>query len=71
MSQFYICNDNPHNVRRCIASRDDCAVIAIAGVPAIGGMVKMFTGIVQSLQHDPKRGLSRGWLININDLEPD
>jgi hypothetical protein len=65
MTQFYICNDNPYNVQRCIASRDGSAVITIAAVPALGGVVKMFTGIVESVQHDPKRGLSREWLITI------
>ena len=71
MTQFYICNDNPYNVERCIASRDGSAVITIAGVPALGGMVTMFTGIVQSVHHDPKRGLSRGWLMTISDLKLD
>jgi hypothetical protein len=68
VGQFYICLDNLHNVARCVESRDNEAVITIAGVPVGGGVVKMFTGIIQSVEHDPKRGYSRKWLITMREF---
>jgi hypothetical protein len=65
--QFYICLDNLHNVARCVESQKSGAAIMIPGVPAGGGVVKMFTGVVQSLEHDPKRGYSREWLITMRE----
>jgi hypothetical protein len=68
VGQFCICLDNLHNVARCVESRDNEAVVAITGVPIGGGVVKMFTGIVQSVEHDPKRGPSREWLVTMREL---
>jgi hypothetical protein len=68
VAQFFICMDNPHNVARCVRSRDERELITIGGVPFGGGVVRMFTGIVGSIEHDPKRGYSREWLVEI--IEP-
>jgi hypothetical protein len=65
MTQFFICLDNPHNVARCIRSREERLPIAIAGVPIDGGVVRMFSGIVDSVDHDPKRGPNREWLVTM------
>jgi hypothetical protein len=67
VSRFYICLDSPHNVARCVGSQKDGAAITIAGVPAGGGVVAMFTGVVQLVEHDPKRGPNREWLITMRD----
>jgi hypothetical protein len=67
VNQFFICLDNLHNVARCVRSQSGREVITIAGVPAGGGVVRMFTGIVQSIDHDPGRGSNRKWLITLND----
>jgi hypothetical protein len=63
VQQFFICMDNQHVAARCIRSRDAREVVTIAGVPFGGGVVRLFTGIVDSVDHDPKRGYSRQWLI--------
>jgi hypothetical protein len=67
MSQFFICLDNPHNVARCIESQKEETVITMAGAPADGGVVKIYTGIVQSVDHDSTRGWSRHWLVTLKD----
>ena len=59
MRQFFICLDNPHNVARCIASQKQETVITMAGAPADGGVVKIYTGIVQSIDHD-----FRAWVVS-------
>jgi hypothetical protein len=66
MTQFFICFDNPHNVALCVGSRDAGRAIAVAGVPVDGGVVQMFAGIVDSIDHDPKRGSNREWLVTMN-----
>jgi hypothetical protein len=65
VSRFYICLDNLHNVARCVGSKNDGTVITIAGVPAGGGVVAMFTGVVELVEHDPKRGPNREWFITM------
>jgi hypothetical protein len=70
VSQFYICHDNPHNVARCVESQKENSTITIAGIPADGGVVKLFTGIVQSLDHDPARVPNRRWLVTMKATKP-
>jgi hypothetical protein len=70
VSRFYICLDNLHNVGRCVESQNDGTVITIPGVPARGGVVAMFTGVVQVVEHDPKRGPNREWLVTMRDRNP-
>jgi hypothetical protein len=67
--QFYICMDNQYVVARCVRSRDEWEVVTIAGVPFGGGVVRMFTGIVEMVDHDPRRGYSRQWLITMKEAE--
>jgi hypothetical protein len=67
--QFYICMDNQYVVARCVQSRDEREVVTIAGVPLGGGVVRMFTGIVDAVDHDPTRGYSRQWLITMKEAE--
>jgi hypothetical protein len=66
MTQFFICFDNLHNVALCVRSRDEGRAIAVAGVPINGGVVRMFEGIVDSIDHDPQRGPNREWLVTMN-----
>jgi hypothetical protein len=65
--QFYICMDNRYVVERCVRCRDQREVVTVAGVPLDGGIVRLFTGIVDTVNHDPKRGYSRQWLITMKE----
>jgi hypothetical protein len=47
--------DNQYVVARCVRSRDEPEVVTIAGVPLRGGVVRMFTGIVDAVDHDRTR----------------
>jgi hypothetical protein len=67
LRRFYICLDNLDNVERCKGSRDNGTAITLAGVPANGGVVHMYSGIVHSIEHDPARGRNRQWLITMLD----
>jgi hypothetical protein len=61
--------DNQLVVARCVRSRDEREVVTIAGVPFDGGVVRLFTGIVDAVHHDPTRGYSRQWLITMNEAK--
>ena len=65
MAQFFICFDSPDNVELCVRSRDERRPIAIAGIPVEGGVVRMFSGIVDAVEHDPIRGPNREWLVTM------
>ncbi len=67
MAQFFICMDNQHVVAHCLRSRNEREAVTIAGVPFGGGVVRMFTGIVDSVDHDSNRGYSRQWLITMTE----
>jgi len=54
MTQFYICNDSEHDVRRCRESRDTRRPITITGLTR-DALVKAFSGVVQSVEHDLSR----------------
>lgn len=59
--------DNPHSAARCVRSRDEREVVTIAGVPFEEGVVRLFTGIVVTVDRDPTRGYSREWLITMKE----
>jgi hypothetical protein len=69
VGQFFICLDNQHNVARCVRSRDEREVVTVAGVPFGGGVVRLFAGIVDTVDHDPTRGYSRQWLITMREAD--
>jgi hypothetical protein len=54
-------------VARYMESQKAETVITMAVAPADGGIVKIYTGIVQSVDHDPARGWSRQWLVTLKD----
>jgi len=67
MNQFYV-PDDQKTVERCHESRDQRKSITIAGVDAADGNVKLYTGVVQSVEdHGPASPLGRRWRVTILD----
>jgi hypothetical protein len=66
LSRFFISNER---VLDCYSSRDLLWAITLSGAVE-GGSVKSFTGIVELIEHAPKRVAGREWLITIKDLQP-
>jgi hypothetical protein len=66
MSQFYISNDSRADVQRCNESRDTRLPITITGRTR-DGFVKEFRGVVQSVEHYPKRDAGSRFRVTISD----
>ena len=64
MGAFYISDDNGSDISRCNASHATQAPIVIMGI-TLGGHLKAFTGIVRSVEHDPKRSPINRWRVTI------
>jgi hypothetical protein len=64
MSQFYISNDGEADV--CNESRDTRLPITITGLTR-DGFVKEFRGVVQSVEHYPKRDAGTRFRVTISD----
>jgi hypothetical protein len=67
MSQFYMNQDDKDGRQRCQESLKLQRSITISGVPAMGGVAKFYTGIVQGIESDPKRGPGRELRITIRE----
>jgi hypothetical protein len=68
MSQFYISNDSEADVQRCNESRDTRLPITITGLTR-DGFVKEFRGVVQSVEHYPKRDAGTRFRVTISDSQ--
>jgi hypothetical protein len=66
MTQFYISNDSEADVQRCNESRDTRLPITITGLTR-DGFVKEFRGVVQSVEHYPKRDAGTRFRVTISD----
>jgi hypothetical protein len=67
MTFFYIGGDNENDIRRCHESRDH--PITITGL-AVDGRIREFTGIVQTIDHDPERRPGKKWRVIIREIKP-
>jgi hypothetical protein len=65
-SQFYISNDSEVDVQRCKESRDTGRPITIIGLTR-DGLLKAFNGVVQSVEHDPKRNPGTRFRVTIRE----
>jgi hypothetical protein len=63
MPLFYISHDNEKDVRRCHESRLEGRPVVITGI-GIDGKVGAFTGVVQSVAHDPMWAEGRRYSVN-------
>jgi hypothetical protein len=66
MNQFYLRYDSEAEARRCHESRDARVPITIMGQTA-DGTIKVFAGVVQSVEYDPARGSGRGFRVTMRD----
>ena len=66
MSQFYVPDEEA--AKRCHQSRTERASITVSGVDSIDGNVKLYTGVVQSVEdHGEESARSRRWRVTIED----
>jgi hypothetical protein len=65
-TEFYISNDNANDGRRCKESRHNRKTVAISGRTA-EGQIKMFIGIVHSIEYDSEREQGKQWRVTLCD----
>jgi hypothetical protein len=66
MGQFYIRYDSEAEARRCHESRDARVPITVMGQTAEGA-IKVFAGVVQSVDYDPTRDPGRRFRVTMRD----
>jgi hypothetical protein len=67
MTFFYISDGNENDIRCCHESRD--RPITITGL-AVDGKMREFTGVVQTIDHDPERPPGKKWRVIIREIKP-
>jgi hypothetical protein len=67
MIRFYVRNDDRNDARKCEDSRDSRLSITITGL-TFDGLIKGFTGVVQSVEHDFWRPRGMRWRVTMHDL---
>jgi len=66
MNRFYVSDEESANT--CHYSRDHKAPIAVSGVDIIDGKVKLYRGVVQSVEdHGTASAHGRRWRVTILD----
>ena len=66
MNQFYVPDEESAN--RCHDSRDHKAPIAVSGVDTIDGKVKLYSGVVQSVEdYGTTSAHGRRWRVTIHE----
>jgi hypothetical protein len=63
LSVFYLRDDNEADLERCRDSLDGRAPVTITGL-GLDGRIATFTGFVQSIEYNEKRGAGTRWLVN-------
>lgn len=66
MSHFYV---GSNRALDCFSSRDFGRTITISGAGVEDDAVKSFTGVVQSIDHEPKSVRGREWSIIMTDTK--
>ena len=67
MNRFYVADEE--SAHTCHYSRDHNAPIAVSGVDAIDGKVKLYRGVVQSVEdHGTASERGRRWRVTILDF---
>jgi len=66
MGQFFIRYDSEAEARRCQESCDARVPITVMGQTAEGA-IKVFAGIVQSVEYDPARDSGRRFCVTMRD----
>jgi len=66
MGQFYIRYDSEAEARRCHESCDARVPISVMGQTA-EGVIKVFAGVVQSVEYDPTRESGRRFRVTMRD----
>jgi hypothetical protein len=68
MNQFFVPDEESAN--RCHDSCDHKTPIAVSGVDTIDGKVKLYTGVVQSVEdHGTASAPGRRWRVTILDSD--
>jgi len=66
MSQFYIRYDSEAEARRCHESRDARVPITMMGQTS-DGLIKVFAGVVQSVEYNPTGDSGRRFSVTMGD----